>query len=305
MPQNIALLRQFLAVAQAGSISAGAQALAQSQPAVTKAIHRLEDELGVSLFERRARGVVLTSFGEALLRHAKLIETEWSFAQAEISAFRAGHRGVLRIGGGPFFGVALLPQAIARLHERFPLLRIDLRIGVNTNMLPRLLDGDVDVLVGRLLEPDDLPGHVVHRHIADLRLGFIAARGHPLAHKRKVDPKALSDYPFVVYQEDREGIAGMVAALARLGAKPPRIMVESTSLLAVFQLLRSGPYLSCLGAGLLRQPFGADLVEIAVSETISRFPAGAMFPRTLVNVAPVAMLVELLREGAAPTELWG
>jgi DNA-binding transcriptional LysR family regulator len=120
VPQNIALLRQFLAVAKAGSISAGAQDLAMSQPAVTKAIHRLEDELGVSLFERRARGIALTRFGEALLRHAKLIETEWSFAQAEIGAFRAGHAGRLRIGGGPFFGAALLPRAIARLHESFP-----------------------------------------------------------------------------------------------------------------------------------------------------------------------------------------
>jgi len=303
VPQNIALLRQFLAVAKGGSISAGAAALAMSQPAVTKAIHRLEDELGVRLFERRARGIALTRFGEALLRHAKLIETEWSFAQAEIGAFRAGHAGRLRIGGGPFFGAALLPQAIARLHERFPRLRIDLRIGVNTNMLPRLLDGDVDVLVGRLPE-EELPAHVVHRHVADLRLGLIASRGHPLAGKRKTDSRALSAYPFVVYQEDREGIAGMIAALARAGARPPQVVVESTSLLAVFQLLRSGPYLSCLAVGLLRQPFGADLVEIAMPETISRFPAGAMFPRTLANVAPVEMLVELLREGAAPAEAW-
>ena len=304
MPQNIALLRQFLAVAKAGSISAGAQDLAMSQPAVTKAIHRLEDELGVALFERRARGIALTRFGEALLRHAKLIETEWSFAQAEIGAFRAGHAGSLRIGGGPFFGAALLPRAIARLHERFPKLRIDLRIGVNTNMLPRLLDGDVDVLVGRLIEPVELPGHVVRRHVADLRLGVIAARGHPLARKRRIDPHALSAYPFAVYQEDREGVAGMIAALARLGAKPPQVVVESTSLLAVFELLRSGPYLSCLAVGLLHQPFGADLVEIAIPETVSRFPAGAMFPRTLANVAPVEMLVDLLREGAAPAEAW-
>lgn len=304
MTQNIALLRPFLAVAKAGSISAGAAALAMSQPAVTKAIQRLEDELGVALFERRPRGIALTRFGEALLRHGKLIETEWSFARAEIGAFRAGHAGRLRIGGGPFFGAALLPPAIAALTARFPQLRVDLRIGVNTNMLPRLLDGDVDVLVGRLPEPEALPGHVVRRPIADLRLGVIAARGHPLAGRRRVDGDALSRYPFAVYQEDREGLAGMVAALARLGARPPQIAVESTSLLAVFQLLRSGPYLSCLAVGLLRQPFGADLVEIAVPETISRFPAGAMFPRTLASVAPVEMLVDLLREGAAPAEAW-
>ncbi|MBI1776692.1 MAG: LysR family transcriptional regulator [Proteobacteria bacterium] len=305
MPQNIALLRQFLAVAKAGSVSAGAQALAMSQPAVSKAIHRLEDELGVVLFERRARGVLPTRFGKALLRHAKLIETEWSFAQAEITAFRKGHVGQLRIGGGPFFGVALLPLAIAKLHQRYPKLRIDLRIGVNTNMLPRLLDGDVDILVGRLMEPDDLPSYVVRRHIADLRLALIASRDHPLAGRRRIDGRALANYPFVVYQEDREGIAAMIAAMARLGAKPPRILVESTSLLAVFQLLRSGPYLSYLAPGLLRAAFTSDLVEIKISESVSQFSAGAMFPRTLANVEPVEMLVDLLRQGAQPIEAWG
>jgi len=297
--RDLALIRQFLAVAKAGSVSAGAQALAMSQPAVSKAIHRLEDELGVTLFERRARGIVLTRFGEALLRHAKLIETEWSFAKAEVSAFREGHAGQLRIGGGPFFGAALLPPAIARLHERFPQLRIDLRIGVNTNTLPQLLAGDLDVLVGRLPEPEEMPEHVVGRRIAELRLGIIAGRGHPLAARKRVSGRDLAEFPWVTYQEDREGIAGLIAALARLGARPPRIAVESTSLVATFQLLRSGPYLACLAVGLLRAPFGAELCEIEVNERIARFDAGAMFPRTLSTLAPLKSLVRLLGQEAA------
>jgi len=297
--RDLALIRQFLAVAKAGSVSAGAEALAMSQPAVSKAIHRLEDELGVTLFERRARGIVPTRFGEALLRHAKLIETEWSFAKAEVQAFREGHAGQLRIGGGPFFGAALLPLAVAKLQERFPQLRIDLRIGVNTNMLPQLLAGDLDVLVGRLPGPDDLSEQLVTRRIADLRLGIIAGRGHPLASRKRLGGRDLADYPWVTYQEDREGIAGLIAALARLGARPPHIAVESTSLVATFQLLRTGRYLACLAVGLLRTPFGADLREIEVSARIPRFHAGVMYPRTLSTLAPLKSLVRLLGQEAA------
>ena len=65
--RNAGLLRHFLAVTQAGSLSGAAQVLAVSQPALTKSIRRLEQHYGVALFERRARGMMLTPFGETLL----------------------------------------------------------------------------------------------------------------------------------------------------------------------------------------------------------------------------------------------
>lgn len=297
MSETFALMRPFLAVAEAGSISRGAVKLAMSQPAVTKAIHRLERELGVSLFERRARGVVPTRFGEALLRHAKLIEAEWSFARAEIEAVREGHAGSLRVAGGPYFGVALLPGAIARLHREYPQLRVDLQIGVNTLTLPKLLAGDLDLVVGRQAEAAELPAYILREPIAEIQIEVIAGPDHPLTGKRRVGT-ALADYPWVVYQEDHETIAKMMGVVGRLSGRPPRIVVEATSLIAVAQLLRAGPYLSILAQGLLRTPFGQGLSAIDIGEPVARFAAGAMVPRTLANVAPVQRLIALLHEGA-------
>jgi len=297
--QSLALLRQFLAVAKAGSVSAGAAALALSQPAVTKAIHRLEDELGVPLFDRRARGVVPTRFGEALLRHAKRIETEWDFAQAEVQAFRRGYGGQLRVGGGTFFGIAVLPVAIARLHERLPQLRVELTIGVNTVMLPRLIGGDVDLIMSRLPEPGEVPDYIQCEPIAEVRCCVIAAANHPLAGRSRVSVAALSSYPWVIYQEDREIVADMIATFERMGGQPPRIAVEATSLIALFQLLRSGPYVSCIAEGLLDPSFGHGLVELPVGASVSRFVGGAMFPRALAEVTPLKTLIALARETAA------
>lgn len=290
-------MRPFLAVAEAGSISRGAAKLAMSQPALTKAVQRLERELGVSLFERRARGVVPTRFGEVLLRHAKLIEAEWSFARAEIEATREGHVGSLRVAGGPYFGVALLPGAIAGLHREYPQLRIDLEIGVNALTLPKLLAGDLDMVVGRLPVGTELPAFLMREAIADVRVDVIAGHDHPLAGKRRVGA-ALADFPWVVYQEDHETIAKMVALVGRLSGKPPRVVVEATSLIAVAQLLRAGPYLSCLARGLLSTPFGQGIVALDAGAPVARFDAGAMVPRTLANVAPVRRLIALLRDGA-------
>jgi len=298
MLENVALLRQFLAVTKAGSISAGAQALSISQPAASKAIHRLEQSLGVSLFARRARGIVLTRFGETLLRHAKLIETEWNFAQSELGSFRSGRTGHLRIGAGLFFGAALLPLAIAKLHARFPQLRIDLQIGANPRTLPSLLNGDLDLVVARI-PGAGLPDFIETRRIVDVRMCVIASADHKLARQRHISGKDLSEYPWVVYQDDDETIAGREAMFRRMGSTPPHIAVESTSVTAIFQLLRAGPYLGCVASGLLGSSIGQGLVEIKLPADVTRFRAGAMLARTLANVAPINALIDLLRAEAA------
>jgi DNA-binding transcriptional LysR family regulator len=297
MLQNIALLRQFLAVTKAGSISAGAQALAISQPAASKAIHRLEQELGVSLFARRARGVVLTRFGETLLRHAKLIETEWNFAQSELGAVRSGRTGHLRLGAGLYFGAALLPPAIGQLHARFPHLRVDLLVAANPRTVPSLLSGDLDIVVGRL-PGTPLPDFIETRRIADVRMCVLASAGHKLAGQKKITGKDLADHPWVVYQDDDETIASRETTFKRMGSPPPRILVESTSLTAIFQLLRAGPYLGFVARGLTSTPMSEGLVEIPLPVDAARFKAGAMFARTLANVAPINALIELLRAEA-------
>jgi len=294
MLQNVSLLRQFLAVAKSGSISAGALALAISQPAVSKAIHRLEQDLGVALFARRARGVVLTRFGETLLRHAKRIETEWNFAQSELGAFRTGRTGHLRLGAGLYFGAALLPPALASLHARFPRLRIDLTIGSNPRTLPSLLSGDLDMVVARI-PTSPLPDFIATRRIADVRMCVIAAADHALARQRRVSGKDLAAHHWVVYQDDDETIAGREALFQRMGSEPPQIAVESTSLMAIFQLLRTGRYLGFVASGLLDSAVGAGLVEIRLPVETPRFRAGAMYPRSLDGVTPVEALIDLLR----------
>src|SRR4051812_6842746 len=103
--RNAGLLRAFLAVAHEGNVSAAARTLAVSQPALTKSIHKLEQQFGVALFERRARGMTLTASGAALLNHAKLIEAQCRFADAELENLAQGQGGKIRLGAGTYWGV--------------------------------------------------------------------------------------------------------------------------------------------------------------------------------------------------------
>ncbi len=129
-----------------------------------------------------------------------------------------------------------------------------------------------------------------------MRLCVIASGSHPLARKRRITASDLAEFPWVVYQDDEETVATRESMFRRMGAEPPRIAVESTSLLAIFQLLRTGPYLGCVASGLLVSAVGEGLVELPLPIEVARFRGGAMFARTLANVAPINALVDMLRK---------
>src|ERR1700678_131684 len=114
------LLRHFLGVVEKRNITAAAEALNISQPALTRSIRQLEKTIGVPLFERLPTGVVLTKQGEVLARRVKLMELEYRHALSEISALEQGMTGVLRVGGGPLWVSMILPDVITAFHQQFP-----------------------------------------------------------------------------------------------------------------------------------------------------------------------------------------
>jgi DNA-binding transcriptional LysR family regulator len=289
--RNAGLLRHFLAVTQAGSLSGAAQVLAVSQPALTKSIRRLEQHYGVALFERRARGMMLTPFGETLLAHAKLIDAQCRFADAEMQAFGRGEGARLRIGAGPFWSATVLPVAIAQVQRELPKLRVELDVGVNTVVHPHLFAGDLDIVVCALPDGAALPGGIeVHRFL-DLHMRVIASVGHPLMRRRQVSAADLQPYPWALHRHDREMVQKLLQALHADGAEPPSIMVESTSVLAVLEVLKSGPYLSCIADAFLHVRADLDIGVVPYHRDIWRCPSGALYHRSLRRFLPIEMLI--------------
>jgi DNA-binding transcriptional LysR family regulator len=292
--RNAALLRDFLAVAGTGGVSAAAQTLGVSQPALTKSIRRLEAHYGLALFERRARGMALTPFGETLLAHAKLIDAQCRFADAEMQAFTQGGGGRLRIGAGPFWGATVVPLAIVRLQQQLPRLEIELDVGVNTVIHPRLFAGDLDIVVCALPDTGPLPPAIEVHRFFDLTMRVIAGDHHPLVKRRRVSAADLAPYPWALYQRDREIVDKLLAALHADGGAPPRVMVESSSVLAVLEMLKSGPYLSCIADAFLRVRPDSGVRAVAFHRDIWSCPSGALYHRTLRQFAPVHALIDAI-----------
>jgi DNA-binding transcriptional LysR family regulator len=298
LQQGVAL-RHFLAVANERSISAAARTLSISQPALTRSIRRLEDDVGVALFERLPRGMALTPYGEVLFRHAERIATEVRFAEAEMAAFSQGHAGRLRVGAGPFWGATIVPVAIARMQQRFPKLAVHLEVGVNPVILPRLFDGELDVMFGAIPAPSELPPYILRReHLAnDIRVACGAH--HPLLARSRVAPSDLTPYPWAIYQQDREVIARLLEAMKAGGAAPPSIRVESTSMSALIRLLKAGTYLACVSEAFIKAQPDLGICIVPVSLSIWRFPIGMLLHRSLERYAPVETLAESVREAVA------
>jgi len=298
--RNAGLLRPFLAVARAGTISAAARELAVSQPAVTKSVRKLEEQLGVPLFDRRARGMALTASGTALLAHARSIEAQCRVADGELDALSRGLAGRIRLGAGPYWGNTVVPRAIARLHEGMPGVDVDLEVGVNTVIQPKLYAGELDLIVGALPESLVMPAGIARRDIYRINLRVVAGRHHPLQARSRVAVTDLARYPWVVYQHDRDVMDKLAALLQRSGAKPPEIRVETTSVTAVIQLLRNGPYLACLADAYLRAAPEPGIAILRYPREIWSFPSGVLYHEAVGTFAPIRLLIDLIaREAGA------
>lgn len=289
--RNIGLLRSFLMVAKERNVTAAAEKLGLSQPALTRNIKRLEEECGIALFDRHTRGVSLTVYGQTLLRYAQMIDTECRFASSELEAMRSGHRGHLRIGAGPFWGGTLLPKALTKLHQRFPDVRVTLDVGVNNIIHPKLFAGELDLVVSA--SPYDLstlPDHIGFLPLVTIQSGIFAREAHPIFGQASVDLHNLSQFQWVLYQADRDAIERLSAFLKSVGIGPPRIAIESSSLMAVVELVRSGDFLACLAAPLFGNFRDIGVRQVETEREIWSFEAGISYHKVIETTAPYEML---------------
>lgn len=141
---KLSQLQAVLAVAECGSLRAAGRHLQITQPAITRSIREIERELGVSLFERTAKGVRVTAMGAAFLRRAEAIRTELQRATEEIEQLKGRLNGQVSIGMSAASSLALLPKSMAAFRKRFPDAVIKVVEGMFQMVEQDVLDGCLD-----------------------------------------------------------------------------------------------------------------------------------------------------------------
>jgi DNA-binding transcriptional LysR family regulator len=290
------LLQQFLAVAEKRNVTAAAEALHISQPALTRSIRQLEHIIGVTLFERLPTGVALTRQGEILARRAKLMDLEYRHALAEISALEQGLTGVLRIGAGPLWITTVLPPVIATFYAQYPKVKTILTGGVIDTLVPQLLGGDIDIFCSSL----DFPAQseIVKEPLLEVRHVVVARAAHPLADRQPVSAEDLYAYPWLVLADDKVGASRIGSFFVANSMNPPTIAVETTSL-GIMKLLREGDFLAHFPERMLPDLRRFDLVPVPHEGTFWESTAGIAYRRTNRPIRPVESFKAILRASLA------
>ena len=187
---EIRQLKAFLAIAEAKTFTAGAKVVNITQAAVSMQIRQLEDELGMSLFTRTPRRVILTEAGEHLLQRARKILREHDAAIAEIAELAGAEYGRLRIGSASaMFATAQLPTILERLKEKFPHAEITVSSGTSQTLVDKMLHGDIDIAFVSL--PVETPNIQTDLLFSD-EIVAIAHPKHPLANEKFISAATLA-----------------------------------------------------------------------------------------------------------------
>lgn len=179
VPVKLTQIRDLIAIANHGSMRGAARHLDIDQPAISRSIRLLEQELGVTLLDRSSAGVTLTPLGETFVRRVNLVQNEISRACDEVRQISGKESGRVAIGlaMGPLF--AMVPKVLPGFRRRYPKVQLEISEGLLPSLSPALISGDMDFYVGPAMQ--ERPGTDLQMETLyeNYRLVF-ARHGHPL-----------------------------------------------------------------------------------------------------------------------------
>jgi DNA-binding transcriptional LysR family regulator len=193
---NLRQLEHVVALAEEGSFARAAQRVHLSQPALSRSIQAIEEELDMALFDRTTREVQITPAGETVLRRAKKVLFEARCLVRDVDLLRDHSIGSVSFGAGPYPAAMLLPAVLDTLAQRHPQLRIDARIDNWKNSLEALYNEELDFLIvdirgaPTVSEVSVIP---LPRH----RAGWYVREGHPLARVASLDTHQMQAFPII------------------------------------------------------------------------------------------------------------
>lgn len=293
---DIRTVDYMLAVARHRSLRAAADTLNISQPALTKAIRRLEDEAGVRLFDRTARGVQPTVYGEAMLRHLRNLHAALAASTAEIAALKTGAAGLVRIGAGPSWEQAILPDAIATFRETRPDVRIHILGGTDNFLKQRLREGALDIVLAATPDAPALDPDLEWLPVMTDNYCIIAADTHPLRRRRNISLKESLAFPWIL-PGAHSLMVERLRIIFRAHALPaPEPAIETDVVALRHRLLLTGPYLGFTAAGLLSEVGVRGIIRLDVPDAVWQRTAGVITRRFMEpNPAAAAFVQTLLR----------
>lgn len=278
-------LKYFEVIATEGNLGRAAERLHRTQPALTKCIDRLEEDLGTALFEKDGRGMRLTAAGQVLLKRTRQMAIMVEETAREMQDHAGGLQGKVRIGCLPTLAEHLMPAVFAQLLDEAPAISVNLVVGMNDNLLGHLRDGEIDLVIGPMLDADP---DIVCEQIAADTMVVMASEDHPVF-DAPATLAGLLDYKWMLPATTVASRQWLDQTFARHGLPRPQVQIESNVLNAILPILEKTPLLGFVTR--LNLVAGrARLREVVLAETQMQRRLGLAY-RKNGYLSPVAARV--------------
>ena len=264
------MLTYFLAVAETGLLHRAASQVGVSQPALTKAVRRVEAELGVTLFERTPNGMQLTRYGAAFQRHAIGLRAAYEDALNQVAELHAGELAKVRIGSTPA-AEPLVSRTFLSLLKKRPALHMDLTVQLSDVLIKALLAGEIDLAVAPM--PVDLSEELRAITLSSESTSVVCRKGHPLFQtKEATTPKDHVRFPWILPGPGVSVRKQIEDYFHRHRLTGPHVQVQSnySSPMGVFLLITSTDMLGICGTQ--HQPVAEQLGLQALAVNGAKWP---------------------------------
>ena len=279
-------VRAFLATAQEGSLSAAARALGATQPTVGRQVSALEAELGVMLFERVGKTLVITKSGRDLLEHVQVMGDAASRISMVATSQSQSVTGRVSITASDLFAAAYLPKVLMTLRRTAPGLEIDI---IASNHIEDLTRRDADIAVRnvRPTQPD-----LIARLIGQHKAGLFAAKSYLDQKGRPQTPGELAGHDFVGVGDREEMVGYLTAEGIHLDAAQFKYTADNG--VVMWEMMRAGLGITIMPNGIWPQI--TDVEHVLPDMEPLRFPMWLATHRELHTSRRIRVVFDALAD---------
>lgn len=298
------VLQQFLAIAEAGTISGAATTLFVTQPTLTFNMKKLEDSLGVPLFVRTSRGITLTSYGETLYENTRVMRRLYDNTIASIEEQRARREQGLNIGTGYSWWSLFLKDLILDYRQKNPNAPIYVSIGNQLRCMDQLLSGDTSLFIGHEVKGMARDTGTTFIPLTQVHNGYFVRAGHPLLGKpRKLTE--LEEYPAVVSNSPETRHLRLfgynVRERADIASNAYKFAFASNSLAACLDYIKETDAVFCHSAVMSHTFRQRDVYPVIIEDenVLERFNVGIYVLHERMEDMFVSRLIDDIKVAAA------
>ncbi len=248
---ELSQLEAFLEAVERGSFRRAAEALLLAQPSVSSRIQRLEDELGVPLFHRMARGVRLTDMGRTFLPFARSSLESLRRGTEVLESVRHASAGILNMATARVIGTYVLPGILREFQRHYPETNLHIKVGQSTDVLQMVLDEEVQLGLARYIQHPDVDAI----HLYDEEAVLVAHPRNEFAISGVASMREVAQEPLILYGPGDPGssYSTFISELCREAGVTPKVEMNLDSVEAVKNMVELGLGISFLPRSGVRQ----------------------------------------------------